>query len=76
MDNEKQIVNSLYHGILLSTTTIGYGYLFKKMFKMKTDSIDKFSVEDVFKLGGIISLSTYTLDMLVQRGILPKDIMK
>ena len=76
MDNEKLIVNSLYHGILLSSTTVGYGYLLKKMFKMKIDSIDKFSIEEIFKLGGIISLSAYTIDMLIERGVLPKNIMK
>ena len=76
MDNEKQIVNSLYHGMLLSTTSISYGYLLRKFFKMKVDSIDKFTLEEILKLGGIITLRSYTIDMLVQKGIIPKDIMK
>ena len=76
MDNEKQIVNSIYHGMILSTTAIGYGYLFKKFFRMRVDSIDKFTLEEILKLGGIITLSTYTVDMMIQRGIIPKDIMK
>jgi len=76
MDDEKKIVNSLYHAILLSSTSITYAYLFKRMFRFKIDALDKFELTEILKVGGILSLSSYTIDMLIARGITPKDIMK
>ena len=76
MADEKKIVNMIYQSAVLSGTAIGYSVLGKKLLKIKMDPMDKIDIGDFVKIASIISLSNWTAEMLYERGILPRDIMK
>ena len=76
MADEKKIVNLVYQSAVLSGVAIGYSALAKKLLRMKMESMDKIDIEDFLKIAGIVSLSNWTVEMLYEKGIIPKDIMK
>lgn len=76
MAETKHIVNIIYQSGVLSITAIGYSVIAKKLLKIKMDPMDKIDIGDFVKIAAIISLSNWTAEMLYERGILPKEIMK
>ena len=74
--SKKDIVNVLYRSTLLSATTIAYAYLLKKFLKTNISSPSSASLEEMLKLGGIVTASNMTLDYLYDQGIIPQNIMK
>ena len=74
--SKKDIVNVLYRSTLLSATTIAYAYLLKKFLKTNISSPSSASLEEMLKLGGIVTASNMTLDYLYEQGIIPQNIMK
>ena len=76
MADEKKIVNLVYQSAVLSGTVIGYSMLTKKLLKIKMDSMDKVDLEDFLKVAGIVSISNWTVEMLYEKNIIPRDIMK
>jgi len=76
MADEKKIVNMIYQSAVLSGVAIGYSILGKRLLKIKMDPMDKIDIEDFVKIASIISLSNWTAEMLYERGLIPRDIMK
>ena len=76
MADEKKIVNMIYQSAVLSGVAIGYSVLGKRLLKIKMDPMDKIDIEDFVKIASIISLSNLTAEMLYERGLIPRDIMK
>ena len=74
--NKKDLFNTLYHSVLLATTSIGYSYLLKRFLKIKVASPADADLEEILKLGGVVAISNMTLDYLYQQGILPENIVK
>ena len=71
----KEIVNTIYHAGLVSTLTIGYSEIIKKVLGRSTPKVD-FNLNDVVMLSIDILLAMSTKDMLINHGIIPADIMK
>ena len=76
MADEKKIVNLIYQSAVLSGAVIGYAALAKKLLKMKMESMDKVDLTDFLKIAGIVSLSNWSVEMLYEKNIIPRDIMK
>jgi len=74
--DEKKIVNLVYQSAVLSGTVIGYSMIAKKLLKIKMDSMDKVNLEDFLKIAGIVSVSNWTVEMLYDKNIIPRVIMK
>ena len=73
---QKDVINTLYHSVLLSGVSIGYAYLTKRFLKINIGSLSNADLEEVLKVGGIVAVSNMTLDYLYQQGILPANIIK
>ena len=76
MADEKKFVNLIYQSAVLSGAAIGYAALAKKLLKMKMESMDKVDLTDFLKIAGIVSLSNWSVEMLYEKNIIPRDIMK
>ena len=72
--DKKSIVNDLYHASLISAFAVGYSMLGKKILKMAPPSIQKFDLEDMWKLIAIITVSETTREYLIKQKILPEHI--
>jgi len=76
MSEEKKVVNIIYQSAVLSVTAIGYSALGKRLLNIKMESMDKLDLMDFVKIAFIISISNWSVEMLYERGIIPRDIMK
>ena len=76
MADEKKILNIIYQSAVLSGAAIGYAALAKKLLKMKMESMDKVDLTDFLKIAGIVSISNWSVEMLYEKNIIPRDIMK
>ena len=76
MADEKKIVNLIYQSSILSGTAIAYSFIGKKLLKIKMDSMDKIDLGDFLKIAVVVSLSSWTDEMLYEKGIIPREIMK
>lgn len=74
--NKNDIINTLYHSVLLASTTVGYSYLLKRFLRVNIGNPNQAGLEEILKLGGVVAISNMTLDYLYQQGILPHDIVK
>jgi len=74
--DEKKIVNLVYQSAVLSGTVIGYSMIAKKLLKIKMGSMDKLDLEEFLKIAGIVSVSNWTVEMLYDKNIIPRVIMK
>ena len=74
--NKKDIVNTLYRSTLLSGVTIGYAYVLKRFLKISINSPSSANLEEILKLGGVVTASNMTLDYLYDQGIIPQNIIK
>ena len=70
----KDIKESGYHGAMVSVLAVGYTMLGKTLIKMSPPSLSKFEIEDGVKLVGIIALSDFTKDYLINQKIIPNNI--
>ena len=70
----KDIKESVYHGSVVSVLAIGYTMLGETLIKMSPPSLSKFGIEDGAKLVGIIALSDFTKDYLIEQKISPNNI--
>lgn len=73
---KKEIINTVYQSVLLSTTTIGYSYLLKRFLRITMGPPSQANLEEILKLGGIVAISNVTLEYLYDQGILPRNIIK
>lgn len=73
---KKEIINTVYQSVLLSTTTIGYSYLLKRFLRITMGPPSQANLEEILKLGGIVAVSNVTLEYLYDQGILPRNIIK
>ena len=69
------IVNTIYHGVVVTVISMGYAMIGKKLLKMKSPDFDRLSIEDAGKLTGLIGSSLATQNWLVTQGILPDKIV-
>ena len=76
MADEKKIVNLIYQSAVLSGVAIGYSALAKRLLRIKMESMDKVDLSDFVKIAGVVSLSNWSVEMLYDKGIIPRDIMK
>ena len=67
--NTSDVVNSLYHGVVVGGITVLYTMILKKTLKVRPADLDKFNVEDSVKLGGTLGLSMMTQTWLVKQGL-------
>ena len=74
--NKKDLINTVYRSTLLAGVTIGYSYLLKKFLKTNISSPSNAGLEEMLKLGGIVTVSNMTLNYLYEQGIIPQNIMK
>ena len=72
--DKKSIVNNLYQVAVISTFTVGYSMLGKKIFKMTPPSIQTFNQEDMGKLVAIVATSEMMKEYLIKQKILPGHI--
>ena len=70
----KDIKESVYHRSIVSVPAIGYTMLGKPLIKMSSPSLSKFDIEDGVKLVGIIALSDFTKDYLINQKIINNNI--
>ena len=70
----KQIVNSLYHGAVISALAMGYAQLGKMFWKGSVPQL-KFDVKDIAMITADITLATATHDFIINKGWLPADII-
>ena len=73
--NTSDIVNSLYHGVLVGGITMLYTMILKKTLKVRPADLDKFNIEDSIKLGGTLGGAILTQTWLIKQGILPNKII-
>ena len=76
MADQNKMVNMVYQSAVLSGVAIGYSVLGRRLLKIRMDPMDKIDIGDFVKIASIISLSNWTAEMLYERGIIPRDIMK
>lgn len=74
--NKKDLINVLYRSTLLSGVTIAYAYGLKRILKTNISSPSSANLEEVLKLGGVVTVSNMTLDYLFEQGIIPQNIVK
>ena len=72
--DKKSIVNHLYQAAVISSFTVGYSMLGKKIFKMTPLSIQKFDLEDMGKLVAIVAMLEMMKEYLIKQKILPGHI--
>jgi hypothetical protein len=72
--NGKELVNSLYHGAILTALTVAYAKVGKAM-KLPMPKLD-FEFKDILSSTVYITSAAATKDILVKQGIIPEDIMK
>ena len=72
--DKKTIVNDIYYASVVSTLSVGYSMLGKRLLKMSPPSFQKFDLEDVAKLAAITAASEMTRGYLIKQGIIPADI--
>ena len=70
----KDLKESVYHGVIISTLVIGYTMLAKMLVKMNPPSLSKFDVEDGAKLVAIIAMSDFMKAYLIKQKIIPNNI--
>ena len=75
-DYKTELLNTVYHSILLSGVSISYAYLLKRFLKIHIGSPSSPDLEELLKLGGVVAVSNMTLDYLFQHGIIPTNIIK
>ena len=71
----KEIVNTLYHGAVISGLTLGYAKLSGLAFKGPAPKLD-FNPRDIGMITLDVTLAMATWGYLVKQGILPPYIMK
>ena len=74
--SKKDLINVLYRSTLLSGVTIAYAYLLKRFLKTSINSPSSANLEELLKLGGIVTISNMSLDYLYDQGIIPHNIIK
>ena len=72
--DKKTIVNDIYHAAVVSTLSVGYSMLGKKLLKMSPPSFQKFELEDIGKLAVYTAAGEMTNAYLVKQGIIPANI--
>ena len=75
-DYKKEVINTVYHSVLLSGVSIAYSYALKRFLRVNIGSPSAANLEELLKLGGVVAISNMTLDYLYQQGILPPNIIK
>ena len=70
----RKILESVYHGAVISILAIGYTMLGKTLIKMSPPSLNKFDVENGIKLVAIIVMSYFMKDYLIKQKIIPDNI--
>ena len=55
----KDMIESAYHGAVVSVIAVGYTMLGKTLIKMSPPSLSKFDIEDGVKLVGIVTIRFY-----------------
>jgi len=73
--NSSDIVNSLYHGVIVGGITMLYTMILKKTLKVRPADLDKFNIEDSIKLGGTLGAAMLTQTWLIKQSILPNKII-
>ena len=68
------VINSLYHGVVVGGITMAYTMLLKKTLKVRPADLDKFNIEDSIKLGGTLGAALMTQTWMVSQGWLPAKI--
>ena len=71
----KMLVNTLYHGAVVTLLTVSYARLGKMAFGGAYPKLD-FSPRDVGMTVAGVSLALASKDALIKQGIIPADIMK
>ena len=72
--DKKTTVNDIYHATVVSTLSVGYSMLGKKLFKVAPPSIQKLDIEDMAKLVALVASSEVTMEYLIKQKILPEKI--
>ena len=72
--DKKSIVNDLYQAAVISMLAVGYSMLGKKTLCLSPPSIQRFDLEDMGKLVGIVAASEMTREYLIKQKILPDHI--
>ncbi len=72
--DQKWIINNLYNGALISVGTIGYSMLLGKVFKLGVTNVNKFDINDIFKLTLSVTLSNLTIKWLEINKYIPDNI--
>ena len=72
--DKKTIVNDIYHASVVSTLSVGYSMLGKKLLKKSPPSFQKFELEDIGKLALYTAAGEMTRTYFVKQGIIPGDI--
>ena len=72
--DKKTIVNDIYHASVVSTLSVGYLMIGKRLLKMSPPSFQKFELEDIGKLAVYTAASEMTRAYLVKQGIIPENI--
>ena len=73
-DYTKDIKESLYHGVVVSSLAVGYTMLGKTSLKISHPSLGKFDVGDGIKLVAVTAAADMTKDYLVKQKIIPANI--
>ena len=72
--DKKSIVNDLYQAAVMSVLAVGYSMSGKKILKMTPPNVQKFDLEDTWKLVVIVAASEMTREYLIKQKILPDHI--
>ena len=70
----KDLKESVYYGAIVSTLAVGYTMLAKTLVKMIPPSLSKFDIEDGVKLVGIVAMSDFAKDNLINQKIISNNI--
>ena len=70
----KDLIESIYHGAVVSIIAVGYTVLGKTLIKMNPPSVGKLDVEDGVKLVAIVAMSDFTKGYLIKQKIIPCNI--
>jgi len=73
--SEKNLINTLYHGAVVSGLALGYSQLGRMLLRTAPTRLEP-TGRDVGMLVFDVTAALATRDWLVQQGILPADIMK
>ena len=74
--DSKQIVNTLYHGAIVSGLAAGYAKLGKMVFGGTAPKIDITSPKELGMAVIDITLALVTQDFLIKQGIIPPNIQQ